>query len=158
MKLLVVLALLASASASFADPVSALSNFTPDLSAVKDFKRSGSYASQWKTPQIGGNLVDHEGRSAGSFDDGGQGQVTFAVKAGSDGKATVVFQDVGDTKNFKDFTVNGKHIDVPAPRKNGGVLRVVLDFGKAGWHKVVATTTLKNNRAGRQDGFSVCRR
>lgn len=158
MKLLVVLALLASAPASFAETVTPVSNFTPDLSAVRDFQRSGSYASQWRSPQAGGNLADHQGRGAGSFDDGGQGVVTFKVKAGSDGKAVVGFQDVGDTKNFKSFSLNGHDVTVPAPARNGGVFKVVLDFGKAGWHKVVAATTLKANRAGRQDGFSVCRR
>ena len=89
--------------------------------------------------------------------DGGEGMVRFGVKAGADGKAVVVFQDVGDTKNFEGFRVNGRKIAVPKPRGNGSILRVLLDFGGAGWHKVVAATTLANPRSGQQDGFSVCR-
>ncbi|MFQ8429965.1 hypothetical protein [Amaricoccus sp. W119] len=158
MKWLALLAFLASAPAGFAGTVTSLSDFTPDLSAVRDLKRDGPYASEWKAPALGGNHVDHEGRSAGSYDDGGKGMVRFAVKAGADGKAKVSFQDVGDTKNFKKFTVNGQKIDIPAPRENGSILSVVLDLGRAGWHQVVAATELKSARAGLQDGFSVCRR
>lgn len=157
MKCLVVLALLASASASFADSVP-LSEYTPDLSATRGFKRGGGTTSEWRNPATLGNDADHEGRSAGSFDDGGRGMVKFAVKADADGKAVIAFQDVGDTKHFKSFTVNGQKVDVPAPARDGGVLRVALDLGKAGWHKVVAITRLNTSRGGAQDGFSVCRR
>ncbi|TPE53506.1 hypothetical protein [Amaricoccus solimangrovi] len=158
MKRLVLLALLASASASYAGTVTSLSDFTPDLSAVRNIRRDGPYASEWSLPAALGNLADHEGRSAGSFDDGGRGMLKFAVKAGADGKATIAFQDVGDTKYFKSFKVNGHKIDIPEPRKNGSILRVLVDLGSAGWHKVVAVTELKGTRPGRQDGFSVCRR
>ena len=157
MKYLVVLAMLASASASYADSV-ASTNFTPDFSATRDFKRGGRIGSEWKSPATDGNTSDHQGRGVGTFEDGGQGMVKFKVKADADGKAVVGFQDVGDTKHFKSFLVNGEKIDVPAPGKNGGVLRVALDFGKAGWHKVVAITRLNTSRSGAQDGFSVCRR
>lgn len=158
MKWLALLAFLASAPAGIAGTVTSLSDIRPDLSDVRDLKRDGPYASEWKTPALEANHIEHEGRSVGSYDDHGRGMIRFAVRAGADGKATVSFQDVADTKNFKKFTVNGQKIDIPAPRENGSILSVVLDLGRAGWHQVVAVTELKGARPGRQDGFSVCRR
>jgi hypothetical protein len=154
---LVVLALLSSATIASAGPDVSLSDSGSDLSQTRNFRRGGGYESQWSQPAKNSNALDHEGRAAGSFEDGGKGLVRFGVKAGADGKAVVSFQDVGDTKNFKSFTVNGQKVDIPEPRKNGSFFRVVIDFGREGWHKVIAATTLRNPRSGLQDGFSVCR-
>lgn len=151
------LALLCSASVGYAGSVVSLADSNAERSETRNARRAGGYESQWSQLAERENLTDHEGRSAGSFEDGGKGVVRFGVMAGADGKAVVAFQDVGDTKNFKSFTVNGQKIDIPEPRKNGSILRVVIDFGRAGWHKVVAATRIDASRPGRQDGFSVCR-
>ena len=131
------------------------------ISQTRGFERSGPYRSQWSKPAREANERDHQGRRAATFEDAGLGTVTFEILADRNGRAVAQFQDVGDTKNFKSFSVNGRRLDIPAPRENRGIFRVALDFGKAGWQRVTASTTL---RAGlpwtRQDGFSVgvCRR
>lgn len=160
MKRIVLLALLASTSAGFADTVTTASDRSAKGSAIRNETRGGSYASEWSGAGDAHNLKDHEGRSAGTFEDGGRGKVEFEVKAGADGKAVIDFQDVGDTRNMKNFKVNGEKVAIPKPRADGSILRVVVDFGRSGWQKVVAATTLRGggSHAGRQDGFSVCRR
>lgn len=134
---------------------------TGPISENRGFTRGGPYDTKWKNPAETENTGDHQGRSAGTFEDSGRGQIEFEVKADKDGKAVVLLQDVGDTKHFGGFTLNGEKIDIPAPGKNASMLRVLLDFGAAGWHNVVAATTLKPGlKAGKLDGFSVgvCRR
>lgn len=157
MKRHVLAALLCSATASYAGSVATTADPGSDVSSTRNMRRGGGYDSQWTAPSARGNARDHEGRGAGSFEDGGRGIIRLGVKADADGKAVVVFQDVGDTKNFRSFRVNGEKIDVPKPSGNGSILRVLLDFGGAGWHRVVAATTLAHPRSGQQDGFSVCR-
>lgn len=126
------------------------------VSETRNFARSGPYNSQWSDPAVGANTDRHQGRGPGTFEDAGKGRITFDVKADSKGNARIAVQDVGDTKNFKHLTLNGKKIDVPAPRKNGGWSYVNLSGLKAAWNTVTLRTHLKPGLPKtRQDGFGV---
>ena len=125
-------------------------------SELRNFERSGPYTSQWGSPTNGGNT--QVGRASPTFDDAGLGRIQFGCKADSKGVCSVRFQDVGDTKNFAAFYLNGKKIEIPEPRENANILEATIQFTSAGWHRVTARTFLKSGLPStRQDGFSVCK-
>lgn len=156
--LTIAILLLASAGAACAQTVREISPGSGIYDTTRELTRSGPRVSRWTSIPDGDNTASHEARPGRTFEDAGMGIITFEVKARNDGTARVQLHDVGDTKHFAGFTLNGQEIAIPEPRKNGSVFRVLLDFGSAGWHQVVAAT--RTVAPTKLDGFSVgaCRR
>lgn len=146
--------------ATTADAATITAGVSGGLSQTRGFDRSGPYSSDWRSIPDVANLASHQGRDAAVFEDAGRGQIAFKVKADANGRARVAFQDVGDTGNFRSFSINGQTVDLPSQQRDGGWFTAELDFGVGGlgWHDVVARTTLHSGLSrSRQDGFGACR-
>ena len=167
MKALVALAFLSFSLPSFAADVSITNGDVGSASKSGRFSIFGSNPSDWtKAPSpYQGNTNNHKGRSAGNFEDHGNGGVKLRVRSNSKGEATVKLQDVADTENGRlSVKVGGQWHKLNANRGDNGNIRTITikDLPKDRWaglkiayHKIVSRSGKGPN--GRQDGFAVCK-
>lgn len=132
-------------------------------SDLRDMSANGPRETRWTsqpTPYEG-NLADHQGRPAGSYDDGGRGRVSGEILADETGRATIVVRDLKDTAAAGHLvvTTGGKATRVAVDQgANGNARTITLTGLLAGaWNGFKVLWAMGPGAPGKRDGFSVCR-
>lgn len=132
-------------------------------SALRDLSADGPRDTRWGSQPnpYQGNLSDHEGRSAGSFEDGSRGRVSGEILADENGRATIVVRDLKDTKAEGKLvvTTGGEATRIAVERGANGNTRTISLTGlvAGAWNSFKVLWAMGSAAAHKRDGFSVCR-
>ena len=132
-------------------------------SDLRDISASGPRETRWTTQPTpyAGNPTNHQGRPAGSYDDGGRGRISGEILADETGRATIVVRDLKDTATAGHLvvTTGGEATRLAVDRgANGGARTITLSGLIAGaWNGFRVLWAMGSASPAKRDGFSVCR-
>lgn len=160
---LVVAALLDPIAPAFAATAVLTDGKAGAASDLRGLGASGPRDSRWgsQPDPYESNLADHQGRSAGTFEDGGRGRIAGEVLADRDGRATILVRDLKDTSADGRLvvTTGGEATRIAVERgANANTRTISLSGLVAGaWNGFKILWAMGSGGGSRRDGFSVCR-
>ena len=167
MKHIALAALLVAAAPLNAATVTFSNGIVDPLTETVRIERSGPYPTGWSALPDGPNTIDHQGRQAGVYEDGGMGRLKVWFDR-TVTRATIALQDVGDTRWFDRLVgrSNGSSTTWRTIERteDGSWLYATIDFSE-GDNRAVTLRTFQVDglppaTQTRQDGFGVkvCKR
>lgn len=136
---------------------------TGEASDLRELAASGPRDSRWgsQPDPYESNLADHQGRSAGTFEDGGRGRISGEILADREGRATILLRDLKDTKADGRLvvTTGGEATRIAVERGANANTRTLSFSGlvAGAWNGFRILWAMGSGGAGRRDGYSVCR-